>query len=706
MPTPEASSLEPAWRARRCSGYEFDYWTDRRGLFIRSLSEAVKTDPASTLRIRDGNHRRRQRLKRRRIMQNTEADKLYGKAETGQPSAPRRTLRLWPGAIIAIVLALVTYGLPLIAPDAEVFGFPFTFLAVLGGLLSAVAIIVWWLFFSRAPWAERVGAIILMIVALLVTRFIVHESIAGAGMGMLLYFLAIPGLSLALVVWAAATRRLSDGVRRVSLVAAILLACAPWILIRTAGIMSTGSEYHWRWTPTPEQRLLAQVHDEPKPLPSATPTPSPTAAPASTPELSKEQIAARPDEKPAASPEPSATAKTAPATAAPAKSSAEWPGFRGPRRDGIVRGVQIRTDWTASPPVELWRRPIGPGWSSFAVRGDLIYTQEQRGDDEIVSCYKLSTGEPVWRYRDAVRFWESNGGAGPRATPTLSGNRVYTFGATGILNALDADNGRVVWSRNVATDTGRKVPDWGFASSPLVMDEVVVVAAAGTLAAFNLADGKPRWRGPSYGGSYSSPHRATIDGVTQVLLLGGPGAISVAPADGAVLWEHKWESGAIVQPALTADGDILVNALATTGGLGLRRLAVAHGSEGWHVEARWTSNGLKPYFNDFVIHQGHAYGFDGNILACINLEDGKRKWKGGRYGNGQLVLLSDQDLLLVLSEEGELALVSATTDQYREIARIPALESKTWNHPALVGDVLLVRNGEQMAAFRLALASR
>ena len=384
----------------------------------------------------------------------------------------------------------------------------------------------------------------------------------------------------------------------------------------------------------------------------------------------------------------------------------EWPGFRGPERNGVIRGVRIDTDWSASPPVEMWRRPIGPGWSSFAVRGDLLYTQEQRGDDEIVASYKVSTGEPVWRHRDPVRFWESEGGAGPRATPTIGKDHVYAFGATGILNALDAASGKVVWSRNVATDTGRKVPDWGFASSPLVVDDVVIVAAAGTLAAYDVASGNPRWRGPSYGGSYSSPHRATIDGVVQILLLGGPGAISVAPADGAVLWEHKWSPGAIVQPALTADGDILINAIASTGGIGTRRLAIRHGSDGWSVEERWTSNGLKPYFNDFVIHKGHAFGFDGSILACIGLEDGTRKWKGGRYGNGQLVLLPDQDLLLVVTEEGDLALVRAAPDQFTEIARFKAIEGKTWNHPALVGNVLLVRNGEEMAAFRLALEGR
>jgi len=631
--------------------------------------------------------------------------------QTNEPTS-RKPLRLWPGVAIVILQWLLAFGVPLVAPDAEVFSLPVGLLAVLGGVLGGLAIVLWWLLFSRALWSERVGAIILMIVAVAATKLIVHESIAGAGMGMLLYISSIPYMSLALVAWALATRRLTDGARRVSLVAAIVLACAPWTLLRTAGVGGAGSEFHWRWTPTPEQRLLAQANDgpldpargEPKAL-------SPSAAPA---EVLKEPVAAKPVDKPldsarggpAALPEVAATAKIEPAAPAAAEMRAEWPGFRGPERDGIVRGVRIKTDWSTSPPVQMWRRPIGPGWSSFAVSGDRLYTQEQRGDDEIVACYKVSTGAPVWRHRDAARFWESNAGAGPRGTPTLSHGRVYAFGATGILSALDAATGRLVWSRNVAADASRKVPDWGFASSPLVVDDVVIVAAAGTLVGYDRATGNQRWSGPRHGGSYSSPHRATIDGVVQVVLLGGPGAISVAPATGSVLWEYAWEPGAIVQPALTADGDILINAIAMTGGLGTRRLAVTHGSQGWSVAERWTSNGLKPYFNDFVVHKGHAFGFDGSILACIDLEDGTRKWKGGRYGNGQLVLLADQDQLLVLSEEGELALVSATPDKFTEVARFPVLDAKTWNHPVLVGDVLLVRNGEEMAAFRLPLAGR
>jgi outer membrane protein assembly factor BamB len=348
------------------------------------------------------------------------------------------------------------------------------------------------------------------------------------------------------------------------------------------------------------------------------------------------------------------------------------------------------------------------------VQGDLFYTQEQRGDEEMVACYRVSTGKPVWVHRDKTRFWESFGGAGPRATPTLSHGRVYSSGATGILNALDAGTGAVVWSRNVASDTGMEVPTWGFSSSPLVVDDLVIVAASATMTGYDLATGKPRWVGPRHDENYSSPHLARIDGVAQILHLSAPSVTSVAPADGALLWEHTWDGGAIVQPALIADGDVLINSTSPTGGLGVRRLSVkrgsapngAGGSATWTITERWTSNGLKPYFSDYIIHKGHAYGFDGSILASIDLADGKRKWKGGRYGEGQLILLADQGVLLVLAEEGELALVSASPDKFTELTRIPGIEGKTWNHPVLAGDVLLIRNGQEMAAFRLKLAGR
>ncbi len=387
------------------------------------------------------------------------------------------------------------------------------------------------------------------------------------------------------------------------MVATILLACGVFTLVRSKGITGDGAaEFAWRWAETAEERLLAKAPDV-------------------MPDLIQE---------PAALP-------SAPATA---KNGADWPGFRGPDRDGIIPGVRIETDWSKSPPVELWRRPIGPGVSSFAVHGDLLYTQEQRGGDEVVACYKLTTGEPVWRHRDRTRFWDSHVGAGPRATPALSDGRVYTFGATGILNALDARDGAL--------------------TAPFQSARVASRSRT------NPADGSSdaRWNRPD-------------------------------PADEPFRRDQRragrWHAclGARVAGRRHC-------AAGTDRG---RRRPDQHDQR--TIEERWTSNRLKPSFSAFVVHEGHAFGFDGRILACMDVEDGKRKWKGGRYGSGQLVLLPDQDLLLVVSEQGELALVAAAANQFTELARFPAIEGKTWNQPVLVGDLLLVRNREEMAAFRL-----
>ncbi len=291
------------------------------------------------------------------------------------------------------------------------------------------------------------------------------------------YVIAVPPtVSLALVGWAVVSRRLSDSRRRMAMVAAILLGCAVWLLLRTDGILGGAPELAWRWSATAEERLLAQTTNEPAALPPAPAAAAPSAerpvakaddkvldsARGGPPDPGRGRAGLQPAAPSAAKVE-SASAETAAgrAMSEPGFRRVDWPGFRGPGRDSIIRGVRIETDWSKSPPVALWRRPIGPGWSSFAVSGDLLYTQEQRGDDEIVACYKVSTGKPVWMHRDATRFWESNGGAGPRGTPTLSNGRVYTLGATGILNALDADDGAVVWSRNAASDTGCEGPRLG-----------------------------------------------------------------------------------------------------------------------------------------------------------------------------------------------------------------------------------------------------
>jgi outer membrane protein assembly factor BamB len=597
----------------------------------------------------------------------------------------RKPLRLRPVIAIWVVFVAAVIASFFIEDEPIV---------LLGAALCSLLILIWWITFSRSRWQERIGAIVLLAATVALVRATAHASIVGGAQLMLAYILGVFFSCFALAAWALVANRLEGRSRWLALVAAFLvIGWLPIAAMRFEGVQGGGGfVMHWRWTPTPEELLLAQGPEELKPLPSA---PAPIA------EAVKEAAPAAEQPAPAAvAPIEKVENKVEAVAPTVDLGPAEWPGFRGANRDSVVRNVRINTDWSSSPPVQMWRRP-GPGWSSFSVRGDLLYTQEQRGNEEIVACYRVSTGEPVWRHADPVRFYESNGGAGPRSTPTIDKDRVYSMGATGVLNALDARTGRRYWSHDTSKDTSREVPFWGISSSPLVVEDVVIVSVGGTLAGYDAATGNKRWTGPIHGGSYSSPHLVTIDGVTQVVILSAPGAVSVNPVDGKLLWDYTYEGGAIIQPGITEDGDILINAMSAMGGAGTKRLAVRHDGDTWSPEEKWTTNGMKPYFNDYVIHKGHVYGFDNNILACIDLADGKRKWKGGRYGNGQMLLLADQDLLLVTSEEGELALVSATTDQYREIAKIPLFDAKTWNHPVIVGNVLLVRNGVEMAAFRL-----
>jgi outer membrane protein assembly factor BamB len=551
-------------------------------------------------------------------------------------------LRLWPGVALAALVLATRFGVPRLAPELIPTMIGIAFAGVLG-------ILLWWIFWSRASGVERWGVPVAFAAALVAAQRVLDPSIAKGMMGMMFPLYAVPIAGAALVGWAVLGGRLTGWARRASLAAAALGTAAVWPLLRTEGVSGNlSSEFRARWSTAPEYRL---------PL----------------------------------------DAVAAPAAGRADSVQAEWPGFRGPRRDGTAPGVRIAAaNWAVAPPSVLWRRKVGPGWSSFAVRGDLLYTQEQRGDHEVVACYRLSTGEPVWQHSDKARFWESNGGAGPRATPSVHDAVIYSTGATGILNALDADTGAVRWSRDLPGDLGAKVPYWGISASPLVVGDLVIVAVSGQMVAYGL-DGVRRWTASKVGTSYSSPQAMMLDGAPQVVLSTEEGVTSLNPADGSRLWHHSWSASTILQPAL-ADGDVLVAGGGDAAGSGIRRFSVKGGT----ATPRWTSTGLKPYFNDFVVHKAHAYGFDGRILACIELAEGRRAWKGGRYGNGQLILLPDQDLLVVVSEEGGLALVEAAPTGFNELARIPALDGKTWNHPAVARGVLLARNGEEMVALRVA----
>ena len=432
----------------------------------------------------------------------------------------QRPLRLWPGIAIVAAVWLTRVAAPLIGLSAATE----FMLRVLGGFACGLAVLIWWMGFSRASWLERAGVIAVIVVVLVATL-----ALGDPSMLVWVLWYAAPVLSLALVVGAVAGRTLSDRKRLLVMTAAIALPCAVTLAFRIPGVHGNGvAAFAWRWTESAEQRLLGRSDE---PLNTAlrervdNTHSSTAAAPAAT--------------------KPDSTVGTTPApthAATPVDTAARiirWAGFRGADRSGTVPSVHIETDWAASPPVSLWRRPVGPGWASFAVRDNVLFTQEQRGDEEFVSAYSLTTGEPVWRHRDRVRLNDPLGGPGPRATPTLAGDRVYTFGSTGVLNALDAETGSVVWSRNPQRDLEASIPNWGYSSSPLIVDDLLVIAVGGTLAAYAVADGQPRWVGPEAGDSYSSPQLATIDGVSQVLLLTASGTTSVAPATGKSLWTHQ-----------------------------------------------------------------------------------------------------------------------------------------------------------------------
>ena len=384
-------------------------------------------------------------------------------------------------------------------------------------------------------------------------------------------------------------------------------------------------------------------------------------------------------------------------------SQTEDSGYLGTNRNGVVEGMKLDREWSAHPPQQLWRQPIGLGWSSFCVSGGRAYTQEQRGEDELVVCYELTTGHVLWAHTNRVRFSESLSGDGPRATPTLFGGRIYAFGGTGVLDCLDAGTGRMFWSHDVLKENSLPNLPFGKSTSPLIYDEFVVVSGGmtngSTLLAYHIEDGSPAWRAGTDKASFSSPVLATLAGKRQIVSVNAGSASGHDPATGAVLWEYVWpgEWPKCVQPIILPPENIFLSASFNAGCMLLQINAGADGK--LSVAEKWKNRNMKSEFSNIVAREGFAYGLDDGILACIDLASGQRKWKEGRYGHGQVLLIND--LLLVQTENGPVALVEANPACFRELAQIPALSAKTWNVPAVGGGCLLVRNDLEAACYKL-----
>jgi outer membrane protein assembly factor BamB len=406
------------------------------------------------------------------------------------------------------------------------------------------------------------------------------------------------------------------------------------------------------------------------------------------------------DRVPVVQPEPSGRAGSA------LSSPHDYPQFLGSRRDGSIEGVRLARDWS-DPPRAVWRQPVGPAWSGFAIAGDFAVTQEQRGTEELVTCYDLATGELLWAHADRTRWEDAIGGAGPRATPAIRDGRVYALGATGRLNALDLRTGEPVWSRDVVEDAGASPPTYGVSASPLLVGDTLVIAAGGpagnALVGYDTATGERRWSGGDAGPAYGSPRHATLAGVPQILVLNDSAVAAHDPTSGLVLWEFEWPQGENTFQPLVLPGD---RVLVSTGyGVGARLLQVRADERGRvTADLLWESLGLKAKFTNIVYHEGFLYGLDDGILVCLDPADGQRRWKSGRHGHGQTLLVDD--LLLVLGEDGSVALVEARPDRHSQLGRFAALSGKTWNHPALAGPFLVVRNDREAACFELPLAEQ
>jgi outer membrane protein assembly factor BamB len=384
-------------------------------------------------------------------------------------------------------------------------------------------------------------------------------------------------------------------------------------------------------------------------------------------------------------------------------SMSDWAEFRGPRRDGVVDDVRFRTDWKSNPPPELWRRPIGPAWSSFCVIGPVFFTQEQRGELEVVSAYTVQHGRNIWTSETESRFEASMGGVGPRATPTYDSQRLYVTGASGLIQCLDANTGQSIWKYDLVEELDVPLPSWGFSSSPLLHEDLAIVFAGGGeedgTIALNRDSGELVWSAPGGNHGYSSPQLATLHDTQQVLISSNRGLQSLDPKTGQELWNHDWDidvMARVTQPTVVGNTAYL----GTGYGNGTRRIDISRDGDGWSTKEVWTES-MKPYFNDCVYHQGYLYGFDGPIFMCLNAETGDKEWKKGRYGHGQVLLVQAMGVLLIVTEKGDLVLAKAIPDGLEEIARIPSVEGITWNHPVIADGKLFVRNAEEMVCYKL-----
>jgi outer membrane protein assembly factor BamB len=380
-----------------------------------------------------------------------------------------------------------------------------------------------------------------------------------------------------------------------------------------------------------------------------------------------------------------------------------WTNFRGPNRDGRYDEMAVLTSWPASGLTPIWKQPIGVGYSSFVIADGRAYTIEQRRRQEVVAAYDVATGRELWTQGWSAEFNDETGD-GPRATPTWDDGRIYALGATGELRCLDAKTGVVAWRRNILSENGASNLQWAMAASPLIVDDKVIVLPGGpagkSVVAYNKLSGAPVWKSQGDPQAYVSPMLLTLAGRRQIVVVSSSRVLGLVPEDGSLLWSYPWDTDMginVSQPIQVDKNRFFISA---GYGKGAALVEVSGSGNNFSAKTLWENINMKNKFNSSVLHEGHIYGLDEGILSCLDVSTGTRKWKGGRYGYGQVILASGH--LIITSDTGELALVKATPDQYTEVARFKALDGQTWNYPAIANGKLLVRNSTQMAAYNIA----
>lgn len=395
----------------------------------------------------------------------------------------------------------------------------------------------------------------------------------------------------------------------------------------------------------------------------------------------------------------------------------DFPQFLGPDRNLVLPNVQLERDWAKHPPKLVWKQPIGAGWSAFAVVNGFAVTLEQRGDEELVTCYEVATGKLRWAHTESGRHETVLGGVGPRSTPTIHKGNVYVTTVFGKLLCLDGATGEPRWSvdlvKKFGTDPATDAAEiaWGRSGSPLIVDDWVVVPAGGppgkavTLAAFRQTDGELVWQGGSTQISYASPILATLQGVRQILSVNEGDISSHDPETGKVLWQAPWPgdssgSATVSQPHPIGEDRVL---LSKGYSVGVQVLQLARNDNSWTANVAWESpRFLRTKYTNIAIKDGFAYGLNDGLLECIDLTAEKPAWRGKRFGHGQVLLVGDS-LLVMTENTGEVILVDASPEKYQELGRFTALTGQTWNNLCLTGKYLLVRNSEEAACYEIAL---